>query len=425
MSNELSICFDGQCWLATDVDGDVLCLLSDGSSMLPKLPEGYTAFQLLLPVESLLVRVFSSPLQSIRFLDANILAHEVSERSSEASKEWWLSWQAAETDAGISGLLFGLHESLRKAIDEDEQWQGIEYVGADGWARLQAQLQQYHTRPAEDVIQADEPIAVFDADAEGFFFGVWAAHVCYGIRRINVSSASDLNDLAEQVRHTLQAMGWVDEEGHKAIGSLDCRFSDKLMLQAWQGESGAELNLPSRNDVTLNCSGKPGLNFRHGIWKSQTHQGWVRPWFRAMAMAAMILLIWIFATGYQIYHMNAELDAYQQRISDAFHQGLPDETVLIDATAQLRRAAGGSGASSDSAAVWLDQLSSIHRVFKKSPWNIYELSMQDSGMHMSGSVKNIEALNGLQEALKVETNRAVTLLDTVLTDDTVEFRMEW
>lgn len=428
MSRPLHIIFDGDTWQAVDGDGCRMSLLPGKEDALPSLPDGYAAAGLMLPVERLLVRTFLLPLKHPRFLDANIIGHEINERSGENSSGWWLSWQAGTVDEGIAGLTFGLEAGLREAIDADEQWRDIGHVVVDAWERLSERFHRYVVQECAEIGPATgERVAVFDADAEGVFFGVWTGTgdgwLCCGLRRLNGTAGAGMS--TGQIKPTLAAMGWKEEEGGIAAGRLGETLAGALVLQRWQGETIEEVDLPGRVDAAMMLAREPGLNLRHGIWKPRLAMARLRPWRRALAMAAAMLLIWIVGTGYQIYRLDSERAALQQRIVDAFHQGLPDETVIIDPLAQLRRATGGGGEGSESAGEWLKQLACINRVFLKRPWKMHKLSLDSSGQHMAGSVKDLEALNGIREHLQQETGREVRLLETNLGDGTVMFRVAW
>jgi len=130
--------------------------------------------------------------------------------------------------------------------------------------------------------------------------------------------------------------------------------------------------------------------------------------------------------AWQNYQMNHQIEVNQQRIIAAFHKGLPDETVIIDALAQLRKATGnGAGTGGNDAAIWLRQLADINKVYRQIPWQIGELSFNDGRMAMSGQAKDLQTMNRIRKALQQETGKEVKLEDTDLNGSQVKFRLSW
>jgi len=424
----LQVSYDSKSWWSADFEGNHMPLPKAGDGLLPELPDGYVVSHMLLPVELLLSRSFSLPLSHPKFIDEDILGQELNERTGEEADNWLLAWQAAKTEHAVAGLVFGLPESLRTEIDNDERWQP-NTIGVDAWERLQMRLHYGDTNDA-----AGDPVAVFDADSEGVFFGVWeqaddkaATGVWRGMRRLNQAQGLSHEEMATQIKRSLLAMGW--HEDGMAIGRLGLSLFAALGLEQWHGdtvEDGSEQSeLVARHAANLTLSADCGLNFRHGRWTAQSDYGWLRPWRRAMALAATIMLVWVLGSAWQIHLMDVQAEQYRQRITDAFHKGLPDEPVMIDAIAQLRRAASGGVAGTGSAGDWLRQLAAINRVHKKTPWRLQELSMSDGAIKMSGKADDLESLNKIRQALQLETAKDVTLADTDLSGQQVSFRIHW
>jgi len=119
--------------------------------------------------------------------------------------------------------------------------------------------------------------------------------------------------------------------------------------------------------------------------------------------------------------------AAQQRVIQSFHKGLPDEKVMIDPLAQLRKAAGGAtgGQGASSAVIWLQSIQSVERVYQRIPWQIKVLSLQHGHMTMSGSVSDLQTMNKIRQALQQEMGGAVKVRDTDLSGNQVQFRMAW
>ncbi len=426
-AREWTVSFDGQCWHACDNEGNSLPLTRMEESWLPDLPEDTLVNTLILPVEKLLVRSFSLPLPHPRLIDAGVLAQELDERSGEEQGAWWLAWHAEKNSAdagGVAGMVFGMPELWRQAIASDARWQGVQHVLVDAWVHLQMYVDGWLADTEEH-----DPVAVFDADVDGVFFGVWQPTIAKdgywrGMRRLN-QDASDggASDLAEQCLRSLVSMGW-DVSRHAACGRLDEGTLQALQLADWQGDSIEETTaLPTRYQVYVSGGCCTEVDFRHGRWAASS--GWLRPWRRALTMAAGLLVIWMLGSMYQIYALGAQAETYRQQINTAFHQGLPNELVMIDALAQLRRAAGGGTTGDHSPALWLQQLAAINRVHQKTPWDMQELEWRDGGVALAGVAANLESLNRIREALQRESGRDVQLVDTDLSGDKVSFRMHW
>ncbi|MDQ7000396.1 MAG: GspL/Epsl periplasmic domain-containing protein [Mariprofundus sp.] len=433
----LRVSFDGTDWLATDVDGNTFTLTAGDEVALPEiafpeLPDTAVVSTVLLPVEHLLSRSFSLPLAQTRFIDQEILGQELEEHSSEQAEDWWLAWQGGSAGDGVAGMMFGLPETVRKQIDAYEGWRQASYIGVDIWVRLNASLEA-----SPKAKQFENAVAVLDADVSGICFGVWsggdgsqtAGGFWHGMRRLNWGAAlleHQCTELAENILRSLQAMGW-EGDGGMAVGRLPVVLQKALNLSSWQGESAELSELPGRNEANLAVDAASGLNFRHGRWRAESPLGNLKPWRRTLAMAVALTVIWATGMMWQNHRLNVQLKEAQQRIVTAFHTGLPNEAVMIDAMAQLRKAAGGrsTGASGHDATMWLRQIAAVHRVYQQTPWKIRELSFRDGIMTMSGWATDLQTMNRIREALQKQTGKKVKLLDTDLSGNRVKFRMTW
>ncbi|MDX8406664.1 MAG: GspL/Epsl periplasmic domain-containing protein [Mariprofundus sp.] len=427
----LMVSFDGDSWHAADAEGNSMPLQVTPEQWLPMLPDGCFCEQLLLPVESLLLRTFTLPLNNPRMVDEEILGQELDDRAGIEPDEWWLAWQAdrapridtdGQTGMQVAGLVFGLPTAWKAMLETTAAWQQVRFVGVDGWTRLYPHLTGL---PASDMQGC---VALFDADRQGLFFAVWRGGVCRGLRRVN-RLQRDRAALAVDVRRSLSAMTGDDEPDYIATGLIDEGLLQALALPVWQGRSSAVGELPDRHAANLDSFSTSvatgGPNFRHGHWAAASGFAWLKPWQRSISLAAMLLLVWIMGLAYQNHGLNQQMLASQQQIISAFHQGLPAEQVMIDPLAQLRRAAGGGAGTAQSSAHWLQQLAAIDGVYSDTPWDMRELEWRNGHMKMSGKAGSLQMLNSLRQALQQKTGAEVTLLDTDLSGEQVNFRMQW
>ncbi len=424
-SGELMVSFDGDSWQAVDSMGNCMPLTPGADDEWPELPEGASASMLLMPVEQLLCRSFALPLAQPRFVDADILAQELDEKTGEKPDRWWLAWRAEKDDGGVAGLVFGMPEALRLRLDADERWRHLRHVGVDAWSRLQAQMEGCQGAADADDNADVRPVAVFDEDADGLFFGVRAgggAGPWRGMRRLNPGPNTTSSATAGQIHHSLAAMGWRSADA--ATGRLGSDLLAALEFETWLGETVAT-ELPGRHAANLSLSTVAGLDFRHGQWGAHSGLAWLAPWRRTLNMAAGALLIWMLAASWQIQHLQAQAEDYRQRINGAFHRGLPNETVMIDALAQLRQAVNNAEDGSNSAGDWLRQIDAIDRVYAKDAWVMREISFREGAMQISGQAGDLAAMNRIRNALQQQTGRDVKLADTDLSSGHVAFRMIW
>ena len=440
-NHELTISYDGEQWQAIDDNHNMMILAVADDDMLPMLPDGAVVKTLLLPIEQLLNRTFKLPFSNPKFIDQDILTQELEEQCSEVGDAWWLSWRAGQNSDGVSGIMIGVPETLRQEIEANDAWRDSKTIGADIWARLHHQLDnhpqaQQTENPDEETA---ETIAVFDADSTGIFFGVWQcanAHNKQGywlaMRRLNWQEGSAASEpessLVENIQYSLQSMGWQDKA--IAIGRLSKPLHTALNFSVWHGDLLEADELPSRRDASMAIASTANLNFRHGRWRSGSHMGQIKAWYRSIALAAALMLLWSVSMMWQNHQLEQQVLMHQQRVIDAFHKGLPDEKVMIDALAQLQKAAGhGNGNetknSRNLASQWLQHMQVINRVYQKTPWKMNEVSFKDGRMTISGQTKDLQSMNKLHQALQLESGEEVKIQDTDLSGNQVKFKLVW
>jgi len=463
-NHTLSIYHDGCHWLASDDRQNMMTLSVAENESLPTLPDNAIVHQLLLPAEQLLSRTFQLPFAQPKFIDQDILGQELEEHTAELNEAWWLSWQAGKQNDGVAGIMFGMPECMRQHIENDANWQQAQYIGSDMYLRLHAQLghclEHAAAHPPEHD-QSSSAVAIFDSDRSGLFFGLWqpaAEHSSSGLwlamRRLNWREADQFNSaLVEDIKRSLLSMGW-HEQGI-ATGSLPPQLHAALDFTNWQGRLCESDELPSRADATMAAAGistgtlstnssttgttstsasismgasKP-LNFRHGRWRSGSHLNQLTPWYRSMAGVAILTLLWSINMMWQNQQLQNQLSEQQQAITAAFHTGLPNEPVIIDALAQLRKAAGGNrlagAANQPSAAQWLQHVEQINQVYQQMPWAIKALSFQQGIMSMSGQSTDLQSMNRILKALQQRSGLEIQIQDTDLRQNQVRFKMVW
>lgn len=406
------VSFDGHDWCMTAGDGSARILSCAEGILLPE--SGGPVEGLFWPIERLLIRPFRLPLHQPRLIDADIIGQELAEQAGEDTAAWWLTWQASACEGGVAGIGFALPESVREAIDADAVWKAMPYLIVDATARLGAWL------PRDGM-----PLAVLDMDTEGLFLGFWRDGAWQGMRRLNGAAAA-WDDMAAEAGRSLTAMGW-QAERHAAAGRLPSAFVTALGIRDWQGEDCDPADLSGRHVANLAQVGAMpdrAVNLRHGRWAVRRRAARQGAWRRTLALAAMLMLAWVLGTGFHLYRLSHQEDDYRRQITAAFHRGLPHESVMLDALAQLRKAAAGGVAAGDGGE-WLRQMQVVAQVYRRHPWQLHELDFEHGRMHMAGTVQGLGALNAIRQGLASRLGRDVELADTDLQGQTVAFRMNW
>jgi hypothetical protein len=367
-------------------------------------------------MEDMLVRHFSFPLKHPKYLDKDILLEELADTAGIEPDDWWLTWQANACEDGIAGLVFGIRKSLKDALSTNPPWQQAPFILIDGWQRLNHIL-------ADN--KAD--VAMVDADADGVFFGVYKQGVWAGMRRLNADMHDENNqsDIAEQMLWSLQAMGF-DAEHMKVKGQLTpaiaAVFSDEAL------DASLETSLNQRHITNLNLplpanTDKETLNIRHGSWAQRTTSAALRVWYRPALIAACVCVLWLGLVITDNYRMKADMAKMDEAIADAFHRGLPDQPVIIDAIAQLRQATGGSETASSSQAS--QALEIISKVFQETPWQMQEFNLVRGSITLAGKVSSLDTLNTIKDKLTKLSQSDVQVADTDLNGNEVSFRLRW
>jgi len=70
-------------------------------------------------------------------------------------------------------------------------------------------------------------------------------------------------------------------------------------------------------------------------------------------------------------------------------------------------------------------LYAISQVFRQQPWKSEDVTFRNGEMLITGSVKDLTAVNVLRQALQQQTQKDVLVVDTDLIDQAVRFRMKW
>lgn len=376
---------------------------------LPSLPnENVLLSRVYIPMEWLLVRYVSLPLKQPSMVDVAILFQELADSSDLDANDWWLTWHLNVCESGVAGMVFGLPESLRTSMLASEPWLNAKEVLVDGYERLHVYVEE------------GQACLVLDQDDEGVFFGVYDGQVWRGMRRLN----GDVEALWQQLLHSCCAMGF-DAQNDPVYGQIYDVLLDKIRVEnlIWQGE---RLNTQrTRHEANLSIcqgDGKAALNLRHGRWSSRREWGYLHIWKRSAALTALVLLAWIVGSVIGLHRMDKQIEVYKQRIEAAFHQGLPNEPVMLDALAQLRQAAVGRGVADTT---FLSSLQAVSEVYKAQAWQLKTLELHDGKMHMTGEVKDIKSLNKIQASLRKSLQKEVSIADTNIRGEKVSFRMLW
>ena len=378
---------------------------------------------LYIPLEQLLVRTFSLPLKQPRHLDASILAQELADTAGIEPDDWWLTWKAGKSDNGISGITLALPITTQQTIESHPVLQQTPILIADGWARLNSWLDNL------DNID-DAAFAVVDTDAEGVFFGVYRQGIWQGMRRLNgdMHEGETRTAIIQQLHWSLQSMGF-DSGTMPAIGRLTPEMAEQLPLSSEDLPRNIEDHLLQRHLLNLmlplpETQSSHTLNFRHGKWATRKKSAITSKWYRSMILAASLSLLWLAITVTNNYRLEGQIAQKQDDIITAFHRGLPDQPVIIDALAQLQQASqqGGSGSTNFSVS---RQLGIISSAYKKQDWQMSEIKIDDKGAMVAGKVKTMETLNHIRENIAAEPTTDVTIADTDLSDNQVSFKVTW
>ncbi len=378
-------------------------------SVAPDLPfQELMLGRLYLPMEWLLVRHVSLPLKQANMVDAEMLFQELADSSDIDANDWWLTWRLQTCEEGIAGMVFGLPESLRSSMQDNEPWSKTKEVLVDGYERLQ------------QFVHGDTACLILDQDADGLFLGMHDGQVWRGMRRINGS----INPASyQELLCSVFVMGFDKKEcairGHIGQDLSDMLQADELL---WQGDVINELASRHAANIDMLDTVIPSLNIRHGRWSLR--QGWsfLKVWKRSMMLCALLLVAWLFGTVIDIYRLDDQLKVAESRIEAAFHQGLPHEPVMLDALAQLKKAAGGGSATNP---LFLSSLQAVSHAYQSKPWQLKSLELRDNDMYMAGEISDIKALNHIQSMLKSELNRNINIVDTNMSGKKITFRMQW
>ena len=381
------------------------------------------ASTLLLPLEHLLTRTFSLPLKNTRLIDASILAQELADMAGTDPDEWWLSWKAGKTDKGVEGIIFALPLETKQAISAHPALQQTSRIMVDGWVRLNSWI-------SKPEIALPPSFAIIDCDASGAFFAYVENGIWCGIRRLNSDLHQEQNSekLGQHLVWSLQAMGF-DKEVMPVIGRITPPMEALFPVVAEKLPRRVENALAERHLLNLQASlpeegSASCMNLRHGKWAVKHRSSIPDQWKRPMVMAAMLSFIWLFSTVANNYMLEAQIAEKQDVIIDAFHRGLPDQPVIIDALAQLKQAAqqgGGATGSMNST----QQLSIISAAYQKQAWQMKEIKIDNEGTLITGVAESMEALNSIREHLSREAGREVKILDTDLSGNQVTFKVNW
>jgi len=249
------------------------------------------------------------------------------------------------------------------------------------------------------------------------------------MRRLNFVSTRPKDELVEDIRLSLEAMG--SSSDTPVRGSLSdhlCALLEPVIN--WQGQTVSQL--PSRSganiDAAVKVSGRTGPNFRHTTWAAKAD--WVRqfsPWRHAAVLALCVVAISFFIDVYTLASLNSHRKTIEQNIKQVFRQALPSEKVIIDPVAQLRNIAGSVG---NEANVWyyLRQLEAIASLRKEFPaMKFAEVSLIDGGMILSGNLTDFAMVNRARDRLEKLVNGEVKVDDTELDKEKsqVRFRLRW
>jgi len=384
----------------------------------PMIPAEQAPEMLFCAAEHLLMRPFFLPLSHPRLLDEDIMGQELAEQVGIEPSSWWLAWRAGAVEGGVAGLAFGLSTALRDSLAADETWQHCPFIGVDAWPRLNA------------LVPADHggSFAVFDADTDGLFVGVYRDGAWRGMRRLNLEGGRTCAAVADDARRSVAAMGF-SPETMPAYGRLDAAWHGLLdvAVSDWRGEVVDAL--PDRVTATRHAATGTGVdfgpNFRRGTWAVRS--GWagiLRPWRRAAVLACLLLLLVTGGNVFLLHQLRVQQAGLQAGIEAAFHRGLPAEKVMLDPLAQLRKAAGKQG----DVDTWflLRQLEAIGTAKQRiTGLHIDGIEYAKSGMKMLGTAPDLATVDRMRDVLSDILERSVRIVDTELAGKQVRFRLKW
>ncbi|MDQ7004972.1 MAG: hypothetical protein Q9N67_08705 [Ghiorsea sp.] len=384
---------------------------TDENTILPTVPDQTESVSCVyIPLEETLTRYIQLPLKSTKYLDADMLLQELSDRAGIEPDDWWLTWRMKATEDGIAGLVFAIKKDLQAEIQNTSGWQQSPLLLIDGWQRLNAWLDDAQTTAA-----------VVDSDHEGIFFGFYQDGVWRGMRRLNGNHESD----AQQMLWSLQSMGF-DAVNMPMLGHC----SEDIAKHFPQVPQSAAIkdDLPKRHLANFSLKtpvphDKDTLNIRHGKWATKQTSAAFQIWYRPALLAAAIGALWLGDMMVNNMQQATRLASMQNDITAAFHRGLPDQPVIIDALAQLRQAAGG-GTNTHNQAV-SQQLNAVSQTFMAIPWEMQSFDIGKRGTSLAGKVKDLDTLNNIRTDLAKRLARDVKIADTDLKGNEVAFRMRW
>ncbi len=415
--------WDGKLCLMWDADGEVVSWpLPQGKDQEDAvdtvMPAGQAPDMLFCAAEHLLMRPFSLPLSHPRLLDEDIMGQELAEQVGIEPASWWLAWRASSVEGGVAGLVFGLSTVFRDSLASDATWRHCPFIGVDIWPRLSALVPVDH----------GGSFAVFDADTEGLFIGVHRDGAWRGMRRLNLEGGRTCAAVADDARRSVTAMGF-SAEAMPAYGRLDAAWHGLLGsgIPDWRGE--VVETLPDRVTAIRHAAAGTGVdfgpNFRRGAWAVRSSWSSIlHPWRRAMVLASVILLLVTGGNVFLLHQLRARQASLQAGVEAAFHRGLPDEKVMLDPLAQLRKAAGKEG----DVDTWflLRQLEAIGTAKQRiTGLHIGGIEYTKAGMKIFGTAPDLAAVNRIRDELSTALGRSVRIVDTELAGKQVRFRLKW
>jgi hypothetical protein len=293
-------------------------------------------------------------------------------------------------------------------MQDAESWLNAKEVLVDGYERLDAYIEE------------GQACLVLDQDDEGIFFGVYDGQVWRGMRRLN----GNVEAFWLQLSHSSTAMGF-DAQNDIVCGKIYDILLDKVKGEGliWQGEQLTTQRIRHEANLGIYLGDEKGaLNLRHGRWSLRREWGHLHVWKRSAVLGLLALLVWLAGAVVDSNRMDDQIEVYEQRLVTAFHKGLPNEPVMLDALAQLRQAAGGRVISDTT---FLSSLEAVSKAYQVQGWQLKTLELREGEMHMTGEIKDIKSLNKIQLNLQKKLQKKVNIADTSIKGDKVSFRMHW